>query len=262
MDQTDASVELRWPQLADHHLAALQNAVGWILAHYAVRGIFACGSIIRGNPGPSSDFDIYVIHAAPQRQRVQRRFDGVPAEIFVNPPAAVRSYFVAEHAAFRPITAHMLSQGFVVLDRDPVVQTLRDEAATWLAQAPPAWSDGQRIMARYLAADQLDNARDLLDTDPENAELLLHDAVRATVDILFKANGRYLPRGKEFITAATHLDATAGDLLRALYHTRDLAERFRLADELGRHVLDASGFFEWASQPELFPLEEKTEIGD
>ena len=262
MDQTDASVELRWPQLADHHLAALQNAVEWILAHYAVRGIFACGSIIRGNPGPSSDFDIYVIHAAPERQRVQRRFDGVPAEIFVNPPAAVRSYFVAEHAAFRPITAHMLTDGFVVLDRDPVVQTLRDEAAAWLAKAPPAWTDAQRVMARYLAADQLDNARDLLATEPENAEMLLHDAVRALVDYLFKANGRYLPRGKESIAAAGQLDATAGDLLRALYRTPDLAARFRLADELGRHVLNAAGFFEWESQPELFLSEEKEETGD
>ncbi|MEZ4560328.1 MAG: hypothetical protein R2851_25100 [Caldilineaceae bacterium] len=75
---------------------------------------------------------------------------------------------------------------------------------------------------------------------------------------MFKANGRYLPCGKESI-AAWAIDATAGDLLRALYRTPDLAARFRLADELGRHVLDAAGFFEWESQLELFLSEEKEE---
>ncbi len=71
-------------------------------------GIIVAGTHISGNPDPTSDLDIYVIHAHPQRQRIQKRFKGVPAEIFVNPPAAIRRYFAEE--VRRPSTAHMLAQ--------------------------------------------------------------------------------------------------------------------------------------------------------
>lgn len=256
MHPKDGRSDVQWPPLEQRYLGALQTAVDWILSTYTVSGIVACGSIIRGNPGPTSDFDIYVVHAAPERQRVQRVFDGVPAEIFVNPPAAIRHYFALEHAAYRPCTAHMLSHGFVVLERDPVVGDLLAEAATWLAKSPPTLTADQRVMARYFAADQLDNARDLLDTDPENAELLLHTAVRDMLLYLFKAAGRYLPRDKELITATAALDPTAGDLVSALYQAHDVSERLRLAHALGDRILDATGFFPWESTPDIFPAGE------
>ena len=53
----------------------------------------------------------YVIHAQPQRQRLQRRFHGVPAEIFVNPPHTIRGYFENEHRDGRPCTVHMFVTG-------------------------------------------------------------------------------------------------------------------------------------------------------
>lgn len=252
MDQLETSPDLAWPPLDARYLAPLQEAVDWILAQYAPLGIVACGSIVRGNPGPRSDFDLYVIHAAPTRQRVQRFFGSVPAEIFVNAPAAIRRYFADEHAASRPLTAHMLTTGFVILARDPVVWTLLDEAAAWLAKAPVV-DDEQLLMLRYLVVDQLDNAQDLRTADPENAELLLHDAVRRTAAYLFKAHARFLPRDKELLTATTALDAEAGRLLRALYGTQDLDERFALAGQLARHILGVDGFFGWESTPQVYP---------
>lgn len=252
MNQLDTSPDLAWPQLDARYLAPLQEAVDWILTQHAALGIVASGSIIRGNPGPRSDFDLYVIHAAPTRRRVQRVFGGVPAEIFVNAPAAVRRYFADEHAASRPVTAHMLTTGFVILERDPVVRALLHEAAAWLAK-PPAVDDEQLLMLRYLAADQLDNAQDLRTAAPENAELLLHDAVRRMAAYLFKAHARFLPRDKELIAAATTLDAEAGRLLQALYATPDLNERFDLAAQLARHTLGVDGFFGWESTPQIYP---------
>ena len=49
--------EIDWPPLTEPYATALRAAVAWILDEYAAVGIIACGSIIRGNPGPSSDFD-------------------------------------------------------------------------------------------------------------------------------------------------------------------------------------------------------------
>ena len=128
--------ECQWPKLDDHYAQALRAAVVYVLEHFDVHGIIVSGSIIRGNPNAGSDFDTYVIHAKPERQRIQKRFHGVPAEIFVNPPAAIRSYFQSEQKSGSPCTAHMLTTGFVILDRNPVVQALIHEAEEAMAKRP------------------------------------------------------------------------------------------------------------------------------
>ena len=136
MDLSQNSSNCQWPDLASSYDMALQSAVAYILERFPVLGIIASGSIIRGNPGPTSDFDIYVIHAQPQRQRLQRRFHGVPAEIFVNPPHTIWGYFENEHRDGRPCTAHMFVTGFPILVNDPIVTALQEEARTWLQKAP------------------------------------------------------------------------------------------------------------------------------
>jgi predicted nucleotidyltransferase len=111
--------ECRWPALSEPYASALREAVEWVSGRFDVVGIIAAGSIVRGRPDASSDLDLYVIHLPLVRQRIQRFFSGVPAEIFVNPPQAIRRYFAAEHREARPITAHMLGTGATVLVRDP-----------------------------------------------------------------------------------------------------------------------------------------------
>src|ERR1043166_5447369 len=124
----------RWPELAEPHARALRRAVEFVLAETVPFGIIATGTIIRGEAHPASDIDLYVLHDAPYRRRVQRFFNGVPTEIFINLPHLVRSYFRSDHLSGRRPTPHMLSSGFVVLNRDPVIQQLRAESRDWLAR--------------------------------------------------------------------------------------------------------------------------------
>ncbi|MFO7631557.1 MAG: nucleotidyltransferase domain-containing protein, partial [Caldilinea sp.] len=138
------STNLTWPRLDAPFDEALRSAATDVLAHYDPIAIIAAGSILRGQGGPTSDIDLYVLHHAPFRQRLQRRYNGVPFEIFINPPQQVRRYFEEEHAAARPITAHILTTGAVVLDCDPIVRTLREEAAVWLAKPPAPAADSLR----------------------------------------------------------------------------------------------------------------------
>ena len=130
-----------WPELAEKYDTALRDAVEFIPERYTVSGIIVSGTIIRGAPDPASDLDIYVIHQQPFRQRLQKFFNQVPAEIFVNPPSAVERYFVEEQASRRPLTAHMLATGFVILNLDPVIDELRQKAASLLTQPPAAPDD-------------------------------------------------------------------------------------------------------------------------
>lgn len=84
-----------------HYRLALDQALAWITPHFEPLGIVA-SSIIRGNSHATSDFDLYVVHEQAFRQRVQKRFNGVPCEIFSNNPAQVRQYFARELRLNRP----------------------------------------------------------------------------------------------------------------------------------------------------------------
>jgi hypothetical protein len=75
-----------WPELAEPHAGALRDAVASIVSRSEPPGIVVAGSILRVTSGPSSHVDVYVVNRLPERQRIQRRFRGVPVEMFVNPP--------------------------------------------------------------------------------------------------------------------------------------------------------------------------------
>jgi len=240
------SSELDWPLLAAPYDAALRAAVADVLTAYEPIAIIAAGSVLRGQGGPTSDIDLYVLHAAPFRQRLQRRYEGVPFEIFINPPQQVRHYFAEEHAAARPITAHILTTGSVVLDRDPILQDLRTEAAIWL-NTPPAPGDDALRWRRYQIADELDNARDVVESDPACAALILHSAVSRLVEYAFLARGQNLPRQKATLTALAALDPEAGATVRAFYAAADASARLELVMRLAQHVTGAISFFTWDS---------------
>lgn len=249
MDNIASINDCQWPNLASPYNKALQAAVAHIRERVPVLGIIASGSIIRGNPGPTSDLDIYVIHAQPQRQRLQRIFHGVPAEIFVNPAHMIRSYFASEHAEGRPCTAHMFVTGFPVLVNDPIVEALRAEAQAWLQKAPTV-TEQKLLWRRYGIVDLLDNARDLLDSDPECAARILHQAVEGMLEYVFLSNGGFLPRLKEFITKLQEIDPDLAQQTRAYYQASDLQTQAQLADTLARRIIGVTKFFEWESEIE------------
>jgi hypothetical protein len=220
------------------------------MAHYDPTGIVAGGSIVRGQGGPTSDIDLYVIHQAPFRQRLQRRYNDVPFEIFINPPTQVRRYFGEEHRGGRPITAHLLATGFTVLDRDPVVQTLRNEAAIWLA-TPPNPTPNDLQWRGYLIADLLDNVRDCVTVDPAAADLQLFAALQQLIQYRFLDAHRHLPRIKAQVAELRELDATAADYVHAAIVAGTCVERLAQVEALAMHVTGATTFFTWDSAPEV-----------
>ena len=172
---------------------------------------------------------------------------GCRAEIFVNPPQAVERYFENDARENRPITAHMVATGFVVLDRDPCVARLRALAAEYLAR-PTDVDEAQLTWLRYAAALRYEDAEDLRDTDPDAASLLLASAVVELLRfVFFHAAGRPVPRWKELLSETEALDPEAGALARGFFRAVDLDERMRLAGELHERIAGARGFFEWES---------------
>jgi len=230
--------------------------VAFILARCPdVRGIVVSGTIVRGNPGPSSDLDIYVIRREPQRQRVQKFFNGVPAEIFINPGEKVPDYFAVEQRDGRPITAHMLGTGFTILDRDGVIASLQ-ERARQILQTPPDPGPATFTVARYMVAARYEDATDVVATHPETANapstvrMILGLAVHEMLSYHFLAAHRFVPRDKDLLDVLETWDAPLADLARRFYAAPTLEAALAAAEQIADRTIATHGFFEWESPPE------------
>ncbi len=241
-----------WPSLAAPFDSALREAVRFVFAEVDPAGIIATGTIIRGEHHASSDLDIHVIHEGAFRRRVQRLFNDVPAEIFINPPQAIREYFAEEHADGRPLTAHMLSTGAVVYSAAPVVEELRREAHEWL-QRPSMLSERDAVRARYGIASWLEDGADVVETDGRTATMFLYQAVTLMLQHFCRTRNGRVPRSKELLATVEGHDAAVAALAKAFFDAETPIERLRAAESLADRTIGARGFFPWDSGVEPFP---------
>jgi len=240
--------QCKWPNLVEKYGLALRSAVEFILENYTVLGIIVSGTIIRGNPDSSSDLDIYVIHKGPFRQRLQKFFNHIPAEIFVNPPKSVESYFENEQADRRPLTAHMLATGFVVLDIDPVIRELQKKAERLLLQPPEAPKD--LTTPKYMAALLFEDAVDVVERDPDTAEMIVVRAVAEMLNFCFIQAGSFIPRQKSLLNELAKIDSTTAELAHSFYQASSLKDKIELAGRIADRTIGERGFFEWESPPD------------
>ena len=247
---SDCVAQCAWPRLSEPHATALQCAVQFIFGEVDPLGIVAAGTIVRGTPHPTSDLDVYVVQDAPFRRRVQRFFGAhVPTEIFINPPSAIRAYLAEEHDAGRPRTAHMLATGYVVFQRGPELDRLRQEAQEWLArQSFP--NEAAAIRARYAAATTFEDAADVADDDPATASMLIAYAVIAMLEGWCRAKTGRIPRRKDLLARVADLDPAVGALGRRVFVDPSFAEREAAAAEIADMTIGVRGFFEWDSGAE------------
>jgi len=246
---TDRLDRCDWPPLASPYDGALRDAVAEVMAVSDPVGIVATGTIVRGEHHASSDLDVVVIHRAPFRRRIQRAFRGVPAEIFINPPETVRRYFVDEHRAGRPLTAHMLASGVVVYRSDGVVDDLRREAAAWLERPAPL-SPADAVRSRYAAATQLEDAADVAASDPHTATMLATQAVVAMLEHHCRATVGRVPRGKGLLGVIDTIDPVMGAAAHTFLSAVSIDDRLAAAHAIADRAIGARGFFAWDSGEE------------
>jgi hypothetical protein len=235
-----------WPVLKEPYHTALREAVAHIFSYCTPLGIIAAGTIIRGNPSPNSDLDMYVLVAENRRQRIQKFFNGVPTEIFNNPFTQVEKYLAEERPEGVMITAHMLSTGHVVYDGDPRLAEYIEKGRKLLAETPnyPASS---LTSARYMAATLYEDALDMVDVRPEACAMLLCAAVRSMLQYDYLKNNRYIPREKWLMDDLAGRDVVLAGWAVAFWKACTLEERLSLAEKIADTTVATHGFFEWAS---------------
>jgi hypothetical protein len=254
-DQQDLITQCRFPEIGEPYLSALKTGVRHILDTYDVQGIVAAGSILRGEGHPSSDWDIYVVHAKPQRQMIQTYFDSVPAQIFLNPPEMVRKYFASEAAEGICITAHMFVTGFIVLDTNHFMQDAREEARQVIANGPQVNPDSFPMKVYHIAAE-FENAMDIIEGDPPAGLLLLSHTMMRMLEFYMVRNKVFIPRTKDLLKRVREQDAELGKWVDEFYRIDDLAQRIDLARKIADATIQAQGFFECATKLETVQVVE------
>jgi hypothetical protein len=193
---------------------ALREAVAYLHERFDPIGIVVSGTIVRGTGQATSDLDIVVVHGEPWRQRVQRFFNGVPCEMFVNPPFQIPRQMAKDAGAGRPVMAHMLATGVIVEDPTGIVATLVDAARANLAAGPQVPAETLQIR-QYGIATQFEDATDLRDIEPDRARSLVIDALVEAVKWHFVKLGKWLPRSKALLDDLDALDSALGADVRA-----------------------------------------------
>lgn len=210
-----------------------------------VVGILLGGSVSRGGGDANSDLDFYVVTVGDHRQRVQRRFNGVPCEMFFNPERQLRRYYPLEAAQGKSSAVGLTLDSQVLLDVDGVVARLRDEAQVF-RDAGPQVPPGVIQIRKYLAIDTLDNARDLVGRDPTMAGILAGVAVKEALALAYVLAGEWIPGDKALRQNLAGVCPQAVEPMRGFADdpSPDNAAPVLMA------VLGDDTFFEWESEPE------------
>ena len=240
---------MTWPVLRPPYDEALVQAVDYIRDRFTPIGIIAAGTVVRGVPDDSSDLDLVVIHTSPYRQRLQRRFCGVPAEIFVQPPVEVRRTMDREYESGRPVLAHMIATGRVLFRAHSDVDALVARAQELLTQGP-VHDEAVLQRLRYAAATRYEDAEDRVHSDPDTARMILVQAVADMLRFHVVAAGTFVPRDKDLLAGVDMIDPETAALTRRLLRSSSLAEQRELAKRLADRTIGVRGFFEWESEPE------------
>ncbi len=170
----------------------------------------------------------------------------------MNPSWVIQKYFVQDEGEARPISAHMMATGTVVLATDPVVEQLRQTAISLIGSSPTL-TPQKLTLARYAAATKLEDAMDIVERNPAAANMLVSEAVRQMLQFAFLKAGRFIPRDKDILDALTNMDSDLASKAQLFFESGDWTRRMHLATELADRILQVRGFFEWDSEPEDVP---------
>jgi hypothetical protein len=241
--------DVRWPTLEEPYRGALAEAVALLFERFELRVIVASGSILRGNPDASSDLDIVAIQRAPFRQRIQRWFNGVPAELFVNALERLPRSFEEDRRFGRPSLAHMLATGVMLYDPEGIASELTGQAMAVLDKGPDFSADELQAL-HYGPATWFEDAADLAARDPALCRLALHHAVEDAVRYRYLAANRWRPRFKELISGLAELDPALHAEVERFFAATALAAQLASAEAIVLACVGETGFFEWESEPE------------
>jgi predicted nucleotidyltransferase len=234
--------------MLEHHKQALNEAITWIEGNYTAIGIIACGSIIRGNPSPTSDFDIYVIHEEKFKQRVQKYFNNVPCEIFINSIEQTKLSFLAEQNNNRPVTSHMIANGMIMKgDNNENIKSIVKEAKDFEFK-PKILTANEEIFIKYGITNLLEDANDVVESDPMTCEYILVKVIDKIMDFWFLKKQLPLSRIKERMSLINGHDPEFYIQINKAFQAQSIIEKLEAVTKIIENIIGEKGYFEWVSE--------------
>jgi predicted nucleotidyltransferase len=234
--------------MLEHHKQALNEAIRWIEENYTSIGIIASGSIIRGNPSHTSDFDIYVIHEEKFRQRVQKYFNNVPCEIFINSVEQTKLSFLAEQNNNRPVTAHLIASGIILKgDNNKDIISIVKEAKDFESK-PKILTANEEIFIKYGITNLLEDANDVIENDPMTCQYILIKVIDKIIDFWFLKKQLPLLRIKERMSLLNSHDPEFYIQINKAFHAQSIKEKLKAVTKIIENIIGEMGYFEWTSE--------------
>lgn len=195
---------------------ALQIYLDQVKPNPEIVGIIASGSFAHGQLDKHSDIDVYMILAPGHsyRERGNTWIEGVEIEYFYNPPEQIRAYFRQE--GDKPHTAHIFTHGRVEVNRDPVVDTLIQEAEAIMGKKAQEMSLVQRELAKYWLDDHRKDYWDCLDNGDElSARIIGGEIIDQCITYHFRLRRQFPVKAKRLLNFLQKDDPEFGRILRA-----------------------------------------------
>ncbi len=141
----------------------------------------------------------------------------------------------------------MLATGAIMLgaDDDRLTDVIA-YARVWL-DTPPHISDEALTLRRYMIATAFEDARDVVERDPNTALLLLGEAVPEALAYSFLAAGRNVPRHKDMLLVLARVNPALAAAVAQFVGEPNSTARYAAALVIADLTVHARGFFAWES---------------
>lgn len=156
-------------------------------------GALLCGSYCSGNQNKFSDIDVYILIADNQhwRERGNTRINGFLIEYFTNPIYRIREEFQQDLQKGRTTSAGMFAYGKILVDKNGLVQSLKNEALAVLKKPMPKYKPTDLAFDFYVAWNSMDELKSLA-REKRSLSLVYNHLLENLITLYFK--GKRIPQ--------------------------------------------------------------------
>lgn len=248
------------PTVPDRLPPPYRRAAQAILAEYSARpevlAVLLTGSVTRGQAGPMSDLDVWVLTDAPERIRRSLVVDGVPVEVFYNSLAWTERYLAQGDVS----AMNMVGYGWPAYIRSDAAEPVADLQARARAayeQGPSAPTADETGRRRNLAIDTRLDAEDVLESDPPAATLVMNNALEQLLRWYYGEHRAWMPKLKRLPTDLAGRDPALAAAVRAYLTAVDVPARYSALLSVYDLVYPAGhGLDQWCWESTPEPLSE------
>lgn len=197
---------------------------------------FLCGSIIRGDSTPESDYDMVIVHEKLENAyRESFIYENRKIEAFVHDPETLTWFFEKVDAASGvPSLPAMVDKGLIIKNVDSAADRFKTQAHNLLLMGPKPLSADEIDNFRYFINDLCDDLR-----YPRNFDETIATAARLyelLADFYLRTRGRWSAKGKSIPRALKEVSPEFAfrysEAFRLLYSSQMTYSVISLAEEI------------------------------